>query len=206
MAPSKPEPEPQHYTPLPPHENHVVSPLLFSYRRLLLRSISAAALILLASVVFVFWPSDPELKIVRLRIKSLQIHTRPHVAIDLSIFVTVRVRNSGVYSMDYSAMDVAVGYRGKRLGHVRSEGGHVRAKGSSYVDAEMQFNGVEVFSDVVFLLEDLAKGAVPFQTVTEVKGQLGLFFLQFPLQAKVSCEISINTINQTIARQNCYPE
>ncbi|KAL5553196.1 hypothetical protein UlMin_040597 [Ulmus minor] len=165
IAPSKPEP--QQYTPLPPHQNHVISPLLFSYCRLLLRSISIAALILLASIIFIFWPSDPEVKIVCLRIKSLQIHTRPHVAIDLSIFMTVRVHNINIYSMDYSAMNVAVGYIGKILGHVRSGGGHMRAKGSSYEDVEMEFDGVEVFFDVMFLLEDLAECAIPFQTVTE---------------------------------------
>lgn len=87
-----------------------------------------------------------------------------------------------MYSMEYRALDVTVWYRGKRLGHVRSDNGTVRARGASYVDAEMDLEGVEVFSDVVFLLEDLAKGTIPFTTVTEVQGHLGFLFFQFPLQ------------------------
>ena len=86
-----------------------------------------------------------------------------------------------MYSMGYTFLDVGVGYRGKRLGHVRSESGHVRARGSSYVDAVLEFDGVELLADVVYLLEDLARGTVPFDTVTEIKGQLGLFFVQVPL-------------------------
>lgn len=113
-----------------------------------------------------------------------QVHTRPRVAIDVSMLVRIKVRNGDVYSMDYEALEVGVGYRGKRLGEVRFQQGHVRAFGSSYVDAEVEFSGIGVFSDVVLLLEDLAKGTVPFDTVTEVRGKLGILFFHFPLQVR----------------------
>lgn len=61
----------------------------------------------------------------------------------------------------------------------------MRARGSSYVDATLELNGVEVISDVILLLEDLARGLVPFDTVTEVRGQLGVFFLQLPLKVNL---------------------
>lgn len=61
----------------------------------------------------------------------------------------------------------------------------MRAMGSSYVDATLELNGVEVISDVILLIEDLARGLVPFDTVTEVRGQLGVFFLQFPLKVNL---------------------
>lgn len=93
--------------------------------------------------------------------------------------------------MDYRTLEVAVGYRGKKLGHVRSENGHVRALGSSYVEAELDLECVKVLSDVVFLLEDLAKGTVPFDTVTEVTGRLGIFFFRFPLKVKVCLPLAI---------------
>lgn len=101
---------------------------------------------------------------------------------------------------------VSIGYRGKKLGFVTSDGGHVRARGSSYVDAMLELDGVEMLTDVVWLLEDLARGLVPFDTVTEVHGRLGVFFFHLPLKAKVSCEVKVNIRNQTIIRQNCYPE
>ncbi|XP_015867462.2 uncharacterized protein LOC107404961 [Ziziphus jujuba] len=195
------------YTPLPSdHQNYVVLPIYYPSSRRRLRSISAFCLVLFAATVFVLWPSEPDLKIVRMHLNRIHIHTTPHVSIDVSILLTLKVRNADVYSMEYRALEVTVGYRGKVLGHVRSDNGRVRARGASYVDAEMDLYGVELFSDVVFLLEDLAKGTVPFTAVTEVQGQLGFLFFYFPLQAKVSCEVSVNTVNQTIVRQNCYHE
>ncbi|XP_024452932.1 uncharacterized protein LOC7478392 isoform X1 [Populus trichocarpa] len=163
-------------------------------------------LLLLSALVYVFWPSDPMIKVVGLRLDKIRIHTLPIINIDLSLYVTLRVRNVDVYSMDFRSLDVAVRYKGKRLGHVRSDHGHVRALGSSYVDAEIDLRGISVLSGVVSLLEDLGRGTVPFDTVTEVSGKLGLLFFGFPLKARVSCEVLVNTHNQTIVRQTCYPE
>ncbi|KAL3598439.1 hypothetical protein D5086_006357, partial [Populus alba] len=168
--------------------------------------ITIAFLLLFSALVYVFWPSDPMVKVVRLRLDKIHIHTLPIINIDLSLYVTLRVRNVDVYSMDFRSLDVAVKYKGKRLGHARSDHGHVRALGSSYVDAEIDLRGISVLSDVVSLLEDLARGTVPFDTVTEVSGKLGLLFFGFPLKAKLSCEVLVNTLNQTIVRQTCYPE
>lgn len=122
------------------------------------------------------------MKIVRLHVKNIQVRTVPVVAIDVSLLLTLKVSNGDVYSFHYTTLDVAVGYRGKTLGHIRSHNGHVRACGSSYVDAELDFDGVELFSDVVYMLQDLAKGSVPFDTVAEVTGHLGLLFFHFPLK------------------------
>ncbi|KAG2729175.1 hypothetical protein I3843_01G230600 [Carya illinoinensis] len=195
------------HVPIPPHQNYVVlTPYYHSSNRRRLRIICTGLIILLAAVVYIFWPADPDVKIVRLRLNRIHVHTFPRVSVDISMFVTVKVRNTDVYSIDYKMIDVAVGYRGKKLGHVRSHRGHVRARGSSYVDALLDFDGVELMSDAVYLLKDLAKGRVPFDTRTEIEGQLGLFFIQVPLSAKVSCEVLVNTINQTIARQNCVAE
>ncbi|KAK3426605.1 hypothetical protein EUGRSUZ_F03017 [Eucalyptus grandis] len=202
---------PIYYTPLPPQPdapNYILLPLhhpaTASPRRL--HTICAVSLILLASVAYILYPSEPDIDVVRLRLNRVQFHTQPHVLVDISLFLTIKVCNADVYSMDYSTLDVAVGYRGKMLGHVKSDHGHVMALGSSYVDAELEFDGVEVFSDVVFLLEDLAKGTVPLDTVTTIDGRVGLLFFGFPLKAKVSCEVSVNTHNQTIVRQNCFAE
>ncbi|XP_031385009.1 uncharacterized protein LOC116198887 isoform X2 [Punica granatum] len=169
-------------------------------------TICAASLLLLATVTYVAWPSEPDIKFVRLRLDRIRIRTKPCLLIDISLFLKVKVINADLYSMDYEALDVAIGYRGKALGHVRSQHGHVRALGSSYVDAEVELDGVEVLSDAVLLLEDLAKGTVPLDTITLVEGRLGVLFFGFDLKVKVSCEILVNTNNQTIAQHDCYAE
>ncbi|KHG13960.1 tRNA modification GTPase MnmE [Gossypium arboreum] len=101
---------------------------------------------------------------------------------------------------------VSVGYRGKEFGVVNSEGGRVRARGRSYVNATLDLNGFEVVHDVIYLIEDWAKGVIPFDTTTKVNGVLGLCFLKIPLKAKVACEVSVNTRNQTIIRQDCHAQ
>ncbi|KAK9281394.1 hypothetical protein L1049_004294 [Liquidambar formosana] len=186
----KTQPTP-YYHPIPPPpdhhhpQNYVVLPLYYPAghrRRLPCRLICTISFLLLALAVYVFWPSDPDVKIVRLRLDRVRIHTIPRISLDISLALTVRVHNVDMYYMDYKHLHVAVGYRGRELGHVRSSHGHVRARGSSDVDAMLEFNGVEVLYDVVYLLEDLAKGTVPFDTVTKVRGHLGLFFIQLPLE------------------------
>ncbi|KAI6671916.1 hypothetical protein NL676_006801 [Syzygium grande] len=212
--PLPPPPPPQgfYYTPLPPQPDDqyfVALPLYYPRRRrrtLTCVLLSVSSLVLLAALAYVLWPSDPRLKIARLWPTRIRIRTVPVLVVDISMLATIRVRNADAYWMDYGRLDVEVGYRGRTLGRVRSGGGHVRAFGSSDVDAELELNGVEVLAEAAFLMEDLAKGRVPFDALTEVEGQLGLWFFRFPLKAKVSCEVMVNTKNQTIVRQSCYPE
>ncbi|GMI82069.1 hypothetical protein like AT1G52330 [Hibiscus trionum] len=214
-SPPQEPPSPSHYytalPPQPPDESYVVLPYYSPGGRLCWCSCrrlctGTASLVLLATLVYIFWPSDPGVKIVRMHVNHMQIHTIPVISLDISFLLTLRVRNSDVYSMDFTSLDVAVGYRGKMLGHVTSEHGHVTAMGSSFVEARLELKGVEVLSDVVYLLEDFAKGTVPFDTVTEVTGSLGLSLFKFPLKAKVLCEIVVHRINHTIIRQNCYSQ
>lgn len=86
---------------------------------------------------------------------------------------------------------------------MNSDGGRVKARGSSYVNATLDLNGLEVIHDVIYLIEDFAKGVIPFDTDSQVEGRLGLFLFEIPLKAKVSCEVYVNTKNQTIVRQDC---
>lgn len=209
LPPATPS-QPHYYRVLPPQpddENCIILPYYYlANRRRNWYVIITVSLILLAALVYVFWPSEPELKIERLHLTHFHVHVRPVICIDISLNVTLKVHNLDVYSMKYKTLDVAVRYRGRKLGHVKSQHGHVRALASSYIDAELELNCVKVLSDVMFLLEDLARGIVPLDTVTKVTGHLGLFFLEFPLKARVSCEVLVDTTSQTIARQNCYPK
>lgn len=106
----------------------------------------------------------------------------PFVSLDLSFSVSLRVRNKNFFSLNYNFLGVSVGYRGRRLGYVSSGGGRVSARGSSYVNATLDLNGLEVVHDVLYLLADLGKGIIPFDTETEVEGSMGLFFIKIPIK------------------------
>ncbi|KAJ9190141.1 hypothetical protein P3X46_001369 [Hevea brasiliensis] len=208
---SKLERQPPHYyAPIPCQHDRNYNVLPFcrpTIRRPLWRIIiTTVFFLLLAALLFLFWPSDPSLKIVRLHLNKLHVHTLPVISIDVSLHLTVKVRNVDVYSMDFRHIDVALKYRGKRLGKVRSGQGHVRALKSSCVDAVMEFSGVRILSDVMSLLEDLARGKVPLDTATVFTGKLGLLFFEYPLKAKMSCQLLVNTNNQSILHQNCFSE
>lgn len=58
----------------------------------------------------------------------------------------------------------------------------MKARGSSYINANLDVDGIEILHDVFHLLQDLAAGVIPFDTISEVRGKLGLFFFEIPLQ------------------------
>nr|XP_027126321.1 uncharacterized protein LOC113742639 [Coffea arabica] len=208
QLPSDPHQQPQQpqYIVLLPRYYNNRSPRLHlsrTWRRCL---ICLLTLVLLGLAVFLLWPSDPEVSIVRLRLDHLRIHLFPKASLDITLDVTVQIRNRDFFSIDYKSLIVAIGYRGKQLGYATSDHGHIKARGSSYVNATVHLSGVNILSDMLMLIEDLATGEITFDTDTKIGGQLGLAFFEIPLQGKVSCEVNVNIHNQTIEHQNCYPE
>ncbi|CAL5397051.1 unnamed protein product [Camellia sinensis] len=166
----------------------------------------AAAFLLLSTAAFLLYPSDPHLSLVRIHLNHIQILTSPQLSLDLSLSLTLRVLNRDFFSLDYSSVHVTIGYRGRELGFVTSNGGHVKARGSSYVNATLVLDGFEVIHDVVYLIADLARGTIPFDTDSEVNGTVEIFFIDVPIKATISCEVFVNTNNQTVIRQNCLPQ
>lgn len=158
-------------------------PPRYQHRRLLrLCALYSAAFLLLSALAFLLFPSDPSLQLVRLKLNRVKVRLLPVVVLDLSFSASVRVRNKNFFSLDYNYLGVSVGYRGRRLGFVSSDGGRISARGSSYVNATLDLNGFEAIHDVFYLLEDLGKGVIPFDTETEVEGYMGLFFIKFPIK------------------------
>ena len=212
--PSNPNPNPNSIPYSYPYQPQNLVVLLPSYRpysrfhrcrRCLIFSI--AALLLLAVVIFFLYPSDPEIKLVRIKINHIGIRTNPKPILDLSFSLTVKVRNRDFFSLAYDSIDVSIGYRGRQLGLVNSiNGGRIKARGSSYVDVVLSIDAFEVIYDAFYLIQDIAKGVIPFDTDTRVDGKLGLLFFDVPLKATVSCQVYVNINKQTIERQDCYPE
>ncbi|XP_055826797.1 uncharacterized protein LOC129895160 isoform X1 [Solanum dulcamara] len=208
---------PTPYAPLPSYPPQqpqyiIVLPQYYRTPRQLLRRTCrryvycAAVFILLFAALFFLWPSDPELSIARLHLRHLKVHSFPKIAIDVTLDVTAKIRNKDFYSVNFRSVVISVGYRGKQLGHVISDYGRIKARASSYVNATLELTDVSIFSDIIPLIEDLARGSITFDTVTQIGGELGLVLFDIPIKGKVSCEIVVDTRNETITHQNCYPE
>jgi hypothetical protein len=88
----------------------------------------------------------------------------------------------------------SVSYRGKHLGSVSAAGGMVQARGESNLEAELQLDGVRVVDEFVYLIEDLRKGSVPLDTVTEVEGSLGVIFAEIPVKVDFFYTTTLSTI------------
>ncbi|KAG6723699.1 hypothetical protein I3842_03G221200 [Carya illinoinensis] len=195
--------------PIPTTQNVVVLPIYQpppSRHRSRHYLVYATATILLFLTIFLLYPSDPTIQLALVRLNSVRVNSSPGLTLDLSFSLTVKVYNRNFFSLDYNSLVVAVGYRGRELGFVSSQGGRVGARSPSYVNATVDLNGFEVIHDVFYLLQDLARGVIPFDTDTEVNGAIGLLFFKIPLKARVSCEVHVNTNDQTIVHQDCYPE
>ncbi|XP_072972847.1 uncharacterized protein [Typha angustifolia] len=209
-----PDPLPYYYAAEPQPTTFVLLPVRLRRSFCSLRSILSSSTLLtavffatlLGSAVFFLFPSDPELRVARLSLDRIHIATSPPVSLTVSIGLEIRVRNPDFFSLDYRSLVVSVGYHGRRLGSMTSDGGHVRARGVSYVEADLKLDGIEVIGDVFYLIEDLARGSIPFDTITEVDGKLHLFFVDVPVQGRISCSVNVNPLNQTIIHQDCYPE
>ncbi|EPS74475.1 hypothetical protein M569_00286, partial [Genlisea aurea] len=166
----------------------------------------ATTLLFLAAAAYLFWPYDPSISVVRLHLDRLRFHRLPKFSVDLTLDVTLRVWNGDFYSLSYDSLVVGVGYRGRRLGFVTSSNGSVAARATSYLNATVELDHVQILSDVILLIEDLAKGAVALDTESEITGKLGLFLFDLPIKTRVECEVVVNTRNQSITKQSCYPE
>ncbi|XP_020232775.1 uncharacterized protein LOC109813068, partial [Cajanus cajan] len=178
-------------------------------RRCILYSAALFLFLLLAAAAFLLYPSEPEIRLVRIRLNRIGVRTNPRPILDLSFSVTVKIRNRDFFSLSYDSLAVSVGYRGRQLALVSSgaaAGGLIRARSSSYVDATLDVDGFEVIYDAFYLLQDIARGVIPFDTDTRVEGKLGLLFFHVPLKATVSCEVYVNIREQTIVRQDRYPK
>ncbi|XP_044979794.1 uncharacterized protein LOC123447269 [Hordeum vulgare subsp. vulgare] len=216
-----PPPPPPYLTPHPPSGLHATTPsddgsyvilVPVRLRRRLRRGCRCgcvapvlASLVLLA-LAFLLWPSDPGVSVARLRLAHVSVVARPAVALNVSAALKARVRNPNLFALGYSRLDVAIGYRGRPLGTVSSGGGLVRARAVSYVDADLHLDGIRVVEDAVYLLEDLARGSIPFDAVVEVEGHLHFFFLSVPVKGRIACVVHVNPHDQTIVHQDCYPK
>lgn len=201
----------------PPYQHYSPAYLLLPLHRRLLRrrrccllpslsSIIAAVFfaLLISSAIFLLWPSNPELSIVRLRLDRFRVVPLPSASMDIEMGLEIEIHNPSFFAIDYNSIVASIFYRGERLCSVTSAGGRVAARGVSYVDADLHLDGVRVLEKIIYLIGDLAKGSVPFDTVTEIRGWLRFFFFDVPIKGKTTCMIHVNPNDQTITRQDCY--
>ncbi|KAG0464967.1 hypothetical protein HPP92_019131 [Vanilla planifolia] len=165
----------------------------------------ASFLFLLACLLFLVWPSNPEISVVGIRLDRFRIAPLPLSSIDIAMGLDIKIRNPDLFSIDYSSIHSSLFYRGEDLGSVTTLGGRIAARGVSYVDADLHLDGVRLLGDLFYLIGDVAKGSVPFDSVTEIKGRLRIFFFDVPIKGKISCVVHVKPEDQSIRYEDCRP-
>ncbi|KAG6535098.1 hypothetical protein ZIOFF_000052 [Zingiber officinale] len=182
-------PEPPAYVLLPVYPRRRRRPRCCAYFRPVGSLLSSSTLLsfafflaLLLSAAFFLWPSDPDLTIARLDLDDIRVNVIPEASIYISMGVELRIRNPAFFALNYRSIVVSLGYRGRQLGFVTFGGGHIRARGVTYVHAKLKLDGIRVLSDAIYLIQDIARGSLPLDTVTEVEGRMRLFFFDVPVE------------------------
>ncbi|KAG0463554.1 hypothetical protein HPP92_019623 [Vanilla planifolia] len=165
----------------------------------------ASFLFLLACSLFLVWPSNPEISVVGIRLDRFRIAPLPLSSIDIAMGLNIKIRNPDLFSIDYSSIHSSLFYRGEDLGSVTTLGGRIAARRVSYVDADLHLDGVRLLGDLFYLIGDVAKGSVPFDSVTEIKGRLRIFFFDVPIKGKISCVVHVKPEDQSIRYEDCRP-
>ncbi|XP_020580284.1 uncharacterized protein LOC110024579 [Phalaenopsis equestris] len=182
--PQDPHPVPYTLLPVFPGSHIRRRPQCCNYSSYLL--ISAAILALFGLTLFLIWPTDLDLHVARIRLDHVRVFTDPNDTISIDLRLRIRVRNPNFFSLHYDYVAVAIGYRSEHLGSVLAAGGKIRARGVSYVDAELRIDGIQVIHDVFYLIEDLVRGSIPLETVSEVKGLLHLIFFDVTIKVCIN--------------------
>lgn len=198
-----------YYVVLPP------APHLHNRRRSRRLLAYAASLVVslglfLGAAFYLFWPSQPNIQAIGFRFNNFSFQTAsqpgsvvPRLFLNISMGMFLKVHNRDYFSLEYDSLDVGLGYRGRGIGVVNSEGGYLPARRTGYVNSTLDLDGIEVLHDVVYLLEDLVRKELPFDTVVAFNGSVSVLFTKIPLQEVVSCEVVVNPDNQTILSQDC---
>jgi hypothetical protein len=143
------------------------------------------ALTVFITAVWLLKPVNPQIEMEVLTVRKAKVHPLPPLSADVILSVTAKIYNRGLLWMDLAGIDISVKYRGFKLGHVQSEGWHVKGWGSEHVYGEIEFGGLPS-TDVAHLIQDLAKGRVRFHTSVGVAGKSrGILFFSFPNIFKV---------------------
>lgn len=143
-----------------------------------------AAALLIGAAIFFLWPSDPQVRLSWLGVRSIRAVPNRHggIAVDVDMDLRVYIYNRDFLPLDYDNITVDITYRGQPLGTKVAVGPRLESRGESYVDAWVRLDGIWVLQDTSFLLEDIAKGRIPLDTTTLMQGRIHLHSMDFPVE------------------------
>lgn len=143
----------------------------------------------LGAAFYFFWPSQPGIQVISVNFNDVNFETAsqsgsivPRLFMNISMDMAVKVSNKDYFSLEYDKLDIGLGYRGRRIGVVESEGGRLPARHTSYVNSTLELDGIEILHDIVYLLEDLVRKELPLDTVVGFNGSVHVLFAKIPLK------------------------
>uniref|UniRef100_A0A1D1ZD08 Hybrid signal transduction histidine kinase M n=1 Tax=Anthurium amnicola TaxID=1678845 RepID=A0A1D1ZD08_9ARAE len=165
------------------------------------------AILLIVVVVAVFlWPSKPHVKLVNIQLNHVNISKNENVtnSLDISMNLKVQIHNLDFVTRHYDIL-MSLGYEGMWKESKMANGTSVEARSTSSIDLTMQLELKPILHKTSSRIEDILKDSTSLGLAIEIGGNFHLLYLNVPINGRMSCEINVDTENQAIASQDCYP-
>ncbi|XP_024529145.1 uncharacterized protein LOC112345843 [Selaginella moellendorffii] len=157
----------------------------------------------LVILVFFLWPRDPELEVVGLDFKGLNLNTTGGVHLDVDLRLEIQVENPNFFAVDYDRVTVRIYYHGDELGHVDSAGGSVPARRTVNLTANATLQGLEIVKNAMRLISDANKEKIPVSVAAGFDGNLEILAIHPSIKVAISCDLVVDPRNNTILSQEC---
>lgn len=161
--------------------------------------------LLLGGIAFLLWPTAPEVEVKDISLDGIDISQDdddssssiiPSFTLDVTLELVVQITNKNLYGLTYDHIRVHVLYRGDEIAQVQADGGSVPSQSVTNATATVDLQGKQILDNFGDLWSDISNRSVPFVTVTQLTGNLDLFFLHPHIQV---CASSLLLLMQPVA-------
>ncbi|GJV27756.1 late embryogenesis abundant protein, LEA-14 [Tanacetum coccineum] len=126
------------------------------------------------------------------------------VSLNVSLDVTITVRNPNKVGFSYQNSSAALRYKGHDIGNVPIPAGKIGSDDSKQINltltifADRLLTNIDVYGDVI-------SGNFPVSTYTKIKGKVRILNLfNIHVVSTSTCDLKIDVLNQKIAKQSCH--
>ncbi|KAH7298624.1 hypothetical protein KP509_25G051700 [Ceratopteris richardii] len=171
--------------------------------------LSCLIVVLIAVGAFFVWPRSLNVTVDDVSLGKIHFNVDregsiiPRIYLNLTLNLKLEAANPNYFRVTYETLNVSIFYQDDPIGQVESDGGDIRARSKSSMDATLKLTGYEIASNILSLIADIARHAVPLQTITTFDGHIDVFSFKIPLRAHVSCNLLIDPESQSITSKSC---
>ncbi|GKB08699.1 late embryogenesis abundant protein, LEA-14 [Tanacetum coccineum] len=126
------------------------------------------------------------------------------VSLNVSLDVTITVRNPNKVGFSYQNSSAALLYKGHDIGNVPIPAGKIGSDDSKQMNLTLTIFADRLLTDID-VYGDVISGNFPVSTYTKIKGKVRILNLfNIHVVSTSTCDLKIDVLNQKIAKQSCH--